>query len=292
MAYAARNVTPVDGFGYLVPRASATQSGTLGVVFDSRALPPQDRGADVERLTVMLGLPSGTNATVATAEEAALQTVREHLRISQAPADMDATIATHCIPTYTVGYVDRLADIHSWVSRQLSGRLSVDVLTRHNWNFAKDSSESPKKKESDRVVDEEQDDRERRRRRKREHRGAREREQLMLDEVAPRETGRDAKLAKRRNLNQIRHAEPSLDPELPDHDLYGSSANDLAALKRERDLKEKQRLERKAVKQDPVTRQSRLKDHIDKERSTVELLRAMAQQSQQEGLGMMPPSKK
>ncbi|KAJ2041409.1 oxygen-dependent protoporphyrinogen oxidase [Coemansia sp. S16] len=125
MAYAARNVTPVDGFGYLVPRASATQSGTLGVVFDSRALPPQDRGADVERLTVMLGLPRGTNATVATAEEAALQTVREHLRISQAPADMDATIATHCIPTYTVGYVDRLADIHSWVSRQLSGRLSV-----------------------------------------------------------------------------------------------------------------------------------------------------------------------
>ncbi|KAJ2037329.1 hypothetical protein H4S04_001770 [Coemansia sp. S16] len=170
--------------------------------------------------------------------------------------------------------------------------LSKDVLTRHNWNFAKDSSEPPKKKESDRVVGDEQDDRERRRRRKREHRDAREREQLMLDEVAPRETGRDAKLAKRRNLNQIRHAEPSLDPELPDHDLYGSSANDLAALKRERDLKEKQRLERKAVKQDPVTRQSRLKDHINKERSTVELLRAMAQQSQQEGLGMMPPSKK
>ncbi|KAJ2612917.1 hypothetical protein GGF44_006064 [Coemansia sp. RSA 1694] len=31
----------------------------------------------------------------------------------------------HCIPTYTVGYVDRLADIHSWVARQLNGRLSV-----------------------------------------------------------------------------------------------------------------------------------------------------------------------
>ncbi|KAJ2751471.1 hypothetical protein GGI19_004461 [Coemansia pectinata] len=167
--------------------------------------------------------------------------------------------------------------------------LSKDVLTRHNWNFAKNPNEPPKKRESDHVVDEEQDDRDRRRRRKREHRDAREREQLMLDEVAPKETGRDAKLAKRRNLNQIRHAEPSIDPELPDHDLYGSSVNDLAALKRERDLKEKHRLERKAVKQDPVTRQSRLKDHIDKERSTVELLRAMAQQSQKEGLGMNPP---
>ncbi|KAJ2733867.1 oxygen-dependent protoporphyrinogen oxidase [Coemansia sp. BCRC 34962] len=125
VAYAARNVTPVDGFGYLVPRASAAQSGALGVVFDSRALPPQDRSAAVERLTVMLGLPSGTNATVGSVEEAALQTLREHLRITQAPADMDATIATHCIPTYTVGYVDRLADIHSWVARQLNGRLSV-----------------------------------------------------------------------------------------------------------------------------------------------------------------------
>ncbi|KAJ2801686.1 oxygen-dependent protoporphyrinogen oxidase, partial [Coemansia furcata] len=124
MAYAARNVTPVDGFGYLVPRASEAQSRALGVVFDSRALPPQDRGAAVERLTVMLGL-SSSNSSIGAVEEAALQTVRQHLRIAQAPADMDATIATHCIPTYTVGYVDRLADIHAWVSRQLNGRLSV-----------------------------------------------------------------------------------------------------------------------------------------------------------------------
>ncbi|KAJ2509016.1 oxygen-dependent protoporphyrinogen oxidase [Coemansia sp. RSA 2052] len=128
VAYAERNVTPVDGFGYLVPRASATQSGALGVVFDSRALPPQDRDAPVERVTVMLGLPSGdggSNITAASVEETALQTLREHLRIAQAPTDVDATIAMHCIPTYTVGYVDRLADIHSWVARQLNGRLSV-----------------------------------------------------------------------------------------------------------------------------------------------------------------------
>ncbi|KAJ2837438.1 hypothetical protein FBU31_001141 [Coemansia sp. 'formosensis'] len=171
--------------------------------------------------------------------------------------------------------------------------LSKDVLTRYNWSFAKAPNEPPKtKKPSDCVVDdeEEEEDRDRhRRRRKREHRDAREREQLMLDEVAPKETGRDAKIAKRRNLNQIRRAEPSIDPELPDHDLYGSSENDLAALKRERDRKEKHRLERKAARQEPVTRESRLKDHIDKERNTMELLRAMAQQSRNNGLGMMPP---
>ncbi|KAJ2490757.1 hypothetical protein IWW37_002860 [Coemansia sp. RSA 2050] len=167
--------------------------------------------------------------------------------------------------------------------------LSKDVLTRHNWSFADDPKDKPQKRASDLAIDEEEADCDRRRRRKREHRDAREREQLMLDEVAPKETGHDAKLAKRRNMNQIRHAEPSIDPELPDHDLYGSSANDLAALKRERDLKEKHRLERKAARQDPTTSQSRLKDHIDKERNTVELLRAMAQQSRQMGLGMMPP---
>ncbi|KAJ2894588.1 oxygen-dependent protoporphyrinogen oxidase [Coemansia aciculifera] len=129
VAYSERNVTPVDGFGYLVPRAAASPSGALGVVFDSRALPPQDRGAPVDRLTVMLGLPttggSSTAVTTASVEEAALQTLREHLRIAQAPVDVDATIATHCIPTYTVGYVDRLADIHKWVASQLNGRLSV-----------------------------------------------------------------------------------------------------------------------------------------------------------------------
>ncbi|KAJ2747648.1 oxygen-dependent protoporphyrinogen oxidase [Coemansia sp. BCRC 34301] len=126
VTYAEPSVTPVDGFGYLVPRASATPSGALGVVFDSRALPLQDRGAPVERLTVMLGLPNTSgNTTTAFAEEAALQTLHDHLRIAKTPADVDATIATHCIPTYTVGYVDRLADIHAWVARQLNGRLSV-----------------------------------------------------------------------------------------------------------------------------------------------------------------------
>ncbi|KAJ2412916.1 hypothetical protein GGI10_003391 [Coemansia sp. RSA 2530] len=167
--------------------------------------------------------------------------------------------------------------------------LSKDVLTRHSWNFASEPSDKPQKKLPDPVIDEEEADRDRRRQHKRERRDAREREQLMLDEVAPKETGRDAKLAKRRNLNQIRHAEPSADQELPDHDLYGSSANDLVALKRERDRKEKHRLERKAARQDPATSQLRLKDHVDKERNTVELLRAMAQQSRQNGLGMMPP---
>ncbi|KAJ2509015.1 hypothetical protein GGF44_006065 [Coemansia sp. RSA 1694] len=172
--------------------------------------------------------------------------------------------------------------------------LSKDVLTRHNWSFAKDTpaQDQPKKEStSGRLVDSDQDDRDRRHRRKRERRDARDREQLMLDEVAPRETGRDAKIAKRRNLNQIRHAEPSVDPELPDHDLYGSSANDLAALKRERELKEKQRTERRqqSTHGDPAARQSRLNDHLDKERGTVEVLRAMAQQSREQGLGMMPP---
>ncbi|KAJ2006289.1 oxygen-dependent protoporphyrinogen oxidase [Coemansia thaxteri] len=132
VAYASRRVTPVDGFGYLVPRASAAQSKALGVVFDSRALPPQDRGADVERLTVMLGgsrfaelFGEPSSSSLAAIEDAALLTLRDHLRITQSPADVSVTVAPHCIPSYTVGYIDRLADMHAWVAQQLAGRLSV-----------------------------------------------------------------------------------------------------------------------------------------------------------------------
>ncbi|KAJ2747647.1 hypothetical protein GGI20_000296 [Coemansia sp. BCRC 34301] len=167
--------------------------------------------------------------------------------------------------------------------------LAKNVLTRHSWNFTKDAptQELPKTV----PTGSEQEDRDHHHRCRSRRKRERQDEQLMLDEVAPRETGRDAKIVKRRNLNQMRHAEPSIDPEIPDDDLYGSSANDLATLKRERELKEKRRAERRqqSAPHDPATSKSRLKDHIDKERGTIEILRAMAQQSREQGLGMLTP---
>ncbi|KAJ1994416.1 oxygen-dependent protoporphyrinogen oxidase [Coemansia spiralis] len=133
VTYLAKNITPVDGFGYLVPRASASSSKALGVVFDSCALPAQDANAsDISRLTVMLGGSRFTelfgdpdNASKNILEDAALETIRTQLGITTKPADIDAALGKKCIPSYTVGYVDRLKAMHDWVKSQLGGRMSV-----------------------------------------------------------------------------------------------------------------------------------------------------------------------
>ncbi|KAJ2389762.1 oxygen-dependent protoporphyrinogen oxidase [Coemansia sp. RSA 2611] len=132
VAFGRKNITPVDGFGYLVPRASAADSKALGTVFDSCALPDQDGGADITRLTVMLGGPRfnelfGSPATVPKAmlENVALEALRNQLGLRSSPIDVDATVNASCIPSYTVGYIDRLKAMQSWVQAQLGGRMSV-----------------------------------------------------------------------------------------------------------------------------------------------------------------------
>ncbi|ORX67785.1 Protoporphyrinogen oxidase [Linderina pennispora] len=122
VTYAKRSIAPIDGFGYLVPRASSHDSAALGVVLDSCALPQQDGNEEISRLTVMLG---GATRDSAQLEQDALETLRKHLGISETPADIDITVARECIPTYTVGYVDRLRAMHEWVAGVMQGRMSV-----------------------------------------------------------------------------------------------------------------------------------------------------------------------
>ncbi|KAJ2786215.1 oxygen-dependent protoporphyrinogen oxidase [Coemansia javaensis] len=132
VAFGARNITPVDGFGFLVPRAAAADTAALGAVFDSCVLPAQDGAAAISRLTVMLGgarlaeLAGGADAPPAAAlEDAALESLRTVLGIRATPIDVDATVQAGCIPSYTVGYVERLKAMHEWVGAQLGGRMSV-----------------------------------------------------------------------------------------------------------------------------------------------------------------------
>ncbi|KAJ1861800.1 oxygen-dependent protoporphyrinogen oxidase [Coemansia sp. RSA 989] len=132
VAFGKKNITPVDGFGYLVPRASAADSKALGTVFDSCTLAAQDGDADITRLTVMLGgsrfeelFGSPATASKHALEDAALETIRNHLGLKSQPIDIDAMVGVNCIPSYTVGYIDRLKDMHRWVLEQLGGRMSV-----------------------------------------------------------------------------------------------------------------------------------------------------------------------
>ncbi|KAJ2189024.1 oxygen-dependent protoporphyrinogen oxidase [Coemansia sp. RSA 353] len=129
LTYQGKGRTPVDGFGYLVPRASQHESRALGVVFDSCALPEQDT-CDVTRVTVMLGGPRfkelfGSKDVEAEAKLLALDTVQRELGIRGDALDVHVTVGTQCIPTYTTGYVDRLQQMHEWTKRQLNGRMSL-----------------------------------------------------------------------------------------------------------------------------------------------------------------------
>lgn len=57
--------------------------------------------------------------------------------------------------------------------------------------------------------------------RKRERKEKRTRDELVLDEIAPKETGREAQLAKKRAQNAYHKRERSPDVELNESDLYG-----------------------------------------------------------------------
>jgi hypothetical protein len=57
--------------------------------------------------------------------------------------------------------------------------------------------------------------------RKKEAREKRQKQELVLDEVAPKETGREAQLAKKRAQNAYHKRERSPDVELNESDIYG-----------------------------------------------------------------------
>jgi hypothetical protein len=73
------------------------------------------------------------------------------------------------------------------------------------------------------IIDEDAMDRRDRERaeRKRDAKGKRQRDEHVLDEIAPKETGREAQLAKRRAQNAFHKRERSPDVELNESDLYG-----------------------------------------------------------------------
>ncbi|KAH8105791.1 Protoporphyrinogen oxidase [Phellopilus nigrolimitatus] len=128
------------GFGYLVPRAAggyggAPNTGFLGAVFDSCALPAQDRGArGFARLTAMLGGPH-VLAPAHTRAENVLAQLQHHLapihhlrrgaRLPW-PVHFEAREQRACIPVPTVGHVQRMDELRDALrSGPWRGRLEV-----------------------------------------------------------------------------------------------------------------------------------------------------------------------
>lgn len=117
------------GFGYLIPRPmsgyDATNPGILGTVFDSSALSRQDRGG-FTKLTVMLGGPHPL-----TESHTSLPVIMKHLssHLSRALPD-PLLVRVHsqasCIPTLTVGHLERMGELKAVLAgAPWEGRLEV-----------------------------------------------------------------------------------------------------------------------------------------------------------------------
>eukprot|EP00037_Helgoeca_nana_P010403 m.91545 g.91545 ORF g.91545 m.91545 type:complete len:509 (-) comp20185_c0_seq15:149-1675(-) len=134
----------VDGFGYLVP-TTEPENGVLGVVFDSCSFPQQDDAAfldaevgAVTRLTVMTGGPkftdvygSGGEVDSATVHAVSLAALRKHLGITVEPMHSAIMPWVDCMPQYTVGHSDRVANIKAAALAGWGGHLSVTGSSFH-----------------------------------------------------------------------------------------------------------------------------------------------------------------
>ncbi|KAF2147139.1 uncharacterized protein K452DRAFT_282124 [Aplosporella prunicola CBS 121167] len=127
-------LTPVRGFGYLIPRSVPFEQNperALGVIFDSDALPGQDT-AQGTKLTVMLGghwwdgWPSEAIDAAAEDGVAAARTVlARHLGITMDPVASHVAVHRNCIPQYTVGHSAQLQRAHQDLRRAYAGRVVV-----------------------------------------------------------------------------------------------------------------------------------------------------------------------
>ncbi|ELR04221.1 oxygen-dependent protoporphyrinogen oxidase [Pseudogymnoascus destructans] len=131
--YTNPHLVPRPGFGYLIPQSVPFKQNpefALGVVFDSHATPYID-GAPGTKLTVMLGghYWDGWSADeLPTPEEGqrmAELVLARHLKITDKPDRVLATLHKNCIPQYTVGHKERLQSVDAGIRRLFGNKLSV-----------------------------------------------------------------------------------------------------------------------------------------------------------------------
>lgn len=127
------SILSVTGFGYLIPRSvpfSQNPEFALGVVFDSEVTPKtESRVGPLTKLTVMLGghwwdgwttYPDHEEGT-----KMAKAIVKRHLGITVEPEVEFVAFLKDCIPQYTVGHHERMAEASRDLAKRFRGRLRV-----------------------------------------------------------------------------------------------------------------------------------------------------------------------
>ena len=107
------------GFGFLVPISQVDKAGIIGVVYDSCAMPQQEKG-EWTRLTCMIGGHLFEKLKLSQDPLAfkthAIAAVEKYLGISSANLAQDF-VHYHqaCIPQYTIGHQQRLANLDEYL---------------------------------------------------------------------------------------------------------------------------------------------------------------------------------
>jgi oxygen-dependent protoporphyrinogen oxidase len=125
VAYAPNVKLEYDGFGFLTPHRDTKYRipvpGTLGVVFDSNAMPGQETQKNIVKLTAMIGgadwKDAFGNATIdeldpEVAYKYTLRAMSSFLNINDQPTHAMVNLQKQCIPQYGVGHEARMRDLH------------------------------------------------------------------------------------------------------------------------------------------------------------------------------------
>lgn len=125
------DLIPGRGFGYLIPRTIPYDQNpelALGVVFDSDVSVGQDTVPGT-KVTVMLGGHWWDGWDVHPDEDEgammAKAVLKRHLGITEEPKVVRVALQKNCIPQYTVGHDDRMAETSRLLEERFEGRLRV-----------------------------------------------------------------------------------------------------------------------------------------------------------------------
>ncbi|KAI8377663.1 protoporphyrinogen oxidase [Radiomyces spectabilis] len=138
VAYPADIPFSFDGFGFLTPHKDSKSKipvpGTLGVIFDSNALPGQDpHRSDVIKFTAMIGgsdyneafqVPI-TQLDPSAAYDHTLNIMKSFLGIDTQPTHSMVNLLPRCIPQYLVGHERRLTAMHQALQQHYGHLMSV-----------------------------------------------------------------------------------------------------------------------------------------------------------------------
>lgn len=119
-----------DGFGYLIPRDKDGKAEVLGTVFDSCSLGAQDHypTEDAPRFTKMTMMIRLEPSSAPVTQDRVMAFLTEHLA-SSTPLPQPVLFRAHtlrdCIPTPSVGHVQRMTELRSMTNVQWGGRLEV-----------------------------------------------------------------------------------------------------------------------------------------------------------------------